>query len=150
MIEGLARLLEEGNTVKFACAEMNISRQTYYSWMRQGERSPHSTHGRFRLEMEGALAKAENKLVQTVRNGVNVKGLPDWKAAAHLLAVRNPEEFGKRVIKEHVVRQGVQETLERIQARISPEAWAEVIGALADLHGVAAEPTGRDEGHPVH
>ncbi|MEM1415125.1 MAG: hypothetical protein AAGH15_09505 [Myxococcota bacterium] len=146
VVETLAAAIEKGTTVKLACLEAGISRVTFWRWLKEGAKDEADEELQlFALRMERALAKAENTLVQVVRNGKDIKGQPDWKAAAHMLAVRNPKEFAKRTVNEHIISAGVESFMDQLLPLLSESARAEVVDVTARLKGVGDEVAGEDE-----
>ena len=103
-----------------ACAIAGIGKTTFYRWMQEGETAKRGPKRDLWERITRAKAEGQQALVAMVlgaaqggvvldKDGVPVKdrkGRPirtpgDWKAAAWLLSVTDPEHFGKQVEVKH-------------------------------------------------
>lgn len=90
----ICRLIEVGNTVEVAADAAGIGEETFYGWMRRGERSgkANAPHREFRAAIEQARATAEATMVTRIAKAA-ANG--SWQAAAWLLERRAPERWAK-------------------------------------------------------
>jgi hypothetical protein len=83
-ISGIARFCAKQLTESEACRLLNVRPQSWFSW-----KSRHNRAEKFAALLEAFHADRLNSLIEQIENGakgVNMKQ-PDWRAAAHLLAV---------------------------------------------------------------
>lgn len=83
-------------TVDAICAKADISRETYYSWLKWG-REGREPFAALSLAVDQALAAAQEKLLDTVWADAG----KDGKDALELLRIRFPHEYGKVQRHEH-------------------------------------------------
>jgi hypothetical protein len=90
----ITNLLRVGNTVEIAAAAAGISPETFYDWMRRGERkgSREKKYRDFKAAVEQARAEAETTLVTRIAKAA-ANG--SWQAAGWLLERRSPERWAK-------------------------------------------------------
>lgn len=90
----LLDLIRQGNYLHTACACVGVDYRTVREWIRRGtndhSRKNSGEFAVFAQEYSKARAEAETHLVGIVRNDSD----KDWKAAAWLLARRNPLKWG--------------------------------------------------------
>jgi hypothetical protein len=83
-ISEIARFCAKQLTESEACRLLNVRPQSWFSW-----KSRHNRAEKFAALLEAFRADRLNSLIEQIENGakgVNMKQ-PDWRAAAHLLAV---------------------------------------------------------------
>lgn len=106
-VKKILRLLGEGLFKKHTCLLGGISRETFYQWIREGEK--HAEDGKESLERElhEGLEVAEAKAVH-----VHVKnvGSRDWKASALWLERTRPNDYGRRQ-PAHTVPENTDEVI---------------------------------------
>lgn len=119
-LEALVRAKKAGLPDKAACAVAGVGYSTFYRWMQEGETAKRGPKRELWERLTRARAEGQQALVSMVlgaaqggvvldKNGEPVKdrkGRPirtpgDWKAAAWLLSVTDPEHFGKQVEVKH-------------------------------------------------
>lgn len=123
--------LEEGATLEAAASIAGVSRRVVYLWIAEGKSAEASTVlGDFAASVERARDKAESEALIRVRQGVNVAGLPDWRAAEVWLRMRYPEKYGAKAINDRKVRAEVQAIMSAVLSRLSMGAAREVLDAL--------------------
>lgn len=85
--------LEAGGYAVRAAEAAGISEQTFYEWLRRGERpgSADRPYRAFKAAVESARAEGEQHLVRRVAQA----GRDDWRAAAWLLERQYPERWAK-------------------------------------------------------
>ena len=96
-------LLQRGNYIATACRAVGISRETFYTWLENGEGREVITEDgtvivydkpayvEFREKVQVALALAEISLVHSAR-----KGLDGWQAQMTMLERRFPQRWGRK------------------------------------------------------
>lgn len=92
--ERICNLLRVGNTVETAAGAAGIAPETFYDWMRRGERkgSREKKYRDFKSAVEQARAEAEATLVTRISKAA-ANG--SWQAAGWLLERRAPERWAK-------------------------------------------------------
>lgn len=97
----LCDLVRAGNWLESAAAMAGVSSAVVRDWCRRGERDVSAgrdtIHARFALDFEAARAASEGHLVMRIMQATG----KDWKAAAWLLAKKNPDRFGERVVSRN-------------------------------------------------
>ena len=92
-IAQIESLLRAGATADVAAQAAGVSRSSFYSWLKQGERARAGSPARdLRDRVERARAEGETVLVARIA-GAASKG--SWQAAAWLLERRFPERWMK-------------------------------------------------------
>ena len=89
--EKLCSYIEQGNTVRRACALCRIAESTFYEWVARGKKA---RTGKFRAFYE-AVTAAEHRFIafhQAIINQSAKKG--DWRASAWTLARRARGGYG--------------------------------------------------------
>ena len=87
----IASLMKGGCSRKDACMVAGVHPQTLRKWMKHGERLTGDRNHRYCFEVVTvAEGKAKARMVQRVVNA------SDWKAAAHFLKQRYPDEWGDK------------------------------------------------------
>jgi hypothetical protein len=96
--EPLIKLLKSGVFISHACNVVGINPDTYYDWMKKGEKATEGIHREFYLQVKKARAEAITRNVAIIQ-----KAAPDsWRAAAWWLERSCPAEFGKRRVEVNV------------------------------------------------
>ena len=96
-------MLQEGNYISTSCRAVGISRETFYTWLENGEGREVVTadgtvivydkplYREFREKAQEAIALAEVALVHQAK-----KGLDGWQAQMTMLERRFPERWARR------------------------------------------------------
>jgi hypothetical protein len=123
--------IERGSTFEGAAASANLSVRTLHGWLAQG-RSPGASRelADFASSVDLARAKAESIALEELRQGVNVAGMPDWRAREVWLRLSFPARYGAKAVNDRKVRAAVEEILSGVLARISTAAAGEVLAAI--------------------
>jgi len=91
----IMKAIREGATITDACEAAGITTKTYETWKSRGRDEPGSIYETFVQQLEVAFVKAKLKLVANIyKAGATEKR--QWRAAAHLLARRYPQEYGEQ------------------------------------------------------
>lgn len=93
VVNTITKALKAGCTKKDACTLASISEQTFYRWLREGEKAIEgSTAYQFCESIKKAIAEARARNVTIIqKHAVN-----NWTAAAWWLERTDPENWGKR------------------------------------------------------
>lgn len=93
VIEAITKALKAGCTKKDACSLASISEQTFYRWLREGEKDSEGGEAwQFCESIKKAIAEARARNVTIIqKHAVN-----NWTAAAWWLERSDPESWGKR------------------------------------------------------
>lgn len=123
--------LEAGSTLEAAAGAASVSPRVVYAWISSGK-APTATPALadFASSVERARHKAESEALDAVRKGVNVAGLPDWRAAEVWLRLTRPDKYGAKAVNDRKIKAEVQSIVSAVLARVSPEAAGEVLRAL--------------------
>lgn len=101
----ICSLLADGVTIGVACQASGITYSTYYDWMERGRRQialvesgaePDPDEEKFMRFVE-STATAEAQGTESLLHKIIDAASDDWRAAAWLLARRNPREFAMKV-----------------------------------------------------
>lgn len=85
-------LIEQGNYAIVACRCLGISEETWYRWLREGERSAEGIQRQFYEAIRTAEAVAEQRAVDHWR-----RAFPeDWKACRDYLERKHPDRWAKK------------------------------------------------------
>jgi transposase len=90
----LVDAVRRGNYLEAAAALAGVSKQSVYTWLKEGERFPDSECGRFALEMEQAQAEFEDRMLGLIEG----HAARDWTAAAWRLERKMPDKYGRRTV----------------------------------------------------
>jgi hypothetical protein len=95
----LLTAIEWGNTYKDACAHAGIGMTTFMTWMAKGRDTDEKMYVKFREQVIRATSQGNVRLVQKINKAAD----KDWRAAAHILACRDPENWSTRsqVVVQH-------------------------------------------------
>ncbi len=85
----LCALLGHGNTVKTACAIIELPERTFHEWMRRGEQEDVGKHRRFFDAVSRARGMAKAALMRRIAAAAE----HDWRAAAWALERLFPKEY---------------------------------------------------------
>ena len=143
----LVERISQGATLTEAASVAGVHRATVRAWLLRA-RQPDAPRelAEFAAAMRDAELARKDLLIDQVAKGMNIAGMPDWKASAWLLERLYPEEFARRTIQERVVRSELEQLLEDVEPHMSHEAWGELLRACAKVMGLdneAADPTAR-------
>lgn len=123
--------LEDGATFEAACASAGVNVRTAQVWVAQGRTASATPAQRdFALAVERAKHIAESSALREIREGVNVAGMPDWRAREVWLRLMHPEKYGAKAVNERKIRAAVNEILSAVLNRISTGAAGEFLEAL--------------------
>lgn len=109
-----------------AASLAGIGQSTLDDWLRDG-RDGREHYASFVAEFERAKAIGEQVSVAQIQKAA---GAGQWQAAAWILERRHPKRWGPKV--RLIVEEEQREFLDRLRARLSPEAYAAVIRAASD------------------
>jgi hypothetical protein len=87
--------LQFGCYVETAAAYAGISKNTFYRWMRAGERASRGALHEWKREVDKALVNSELVALGRVRKAME----HNWQAAAWYLERRKPHEWGRRRVE---------------------------------------------------
>lgn len=92
------RAIRAGNWIETCCDYVGINPDTYYEWMKRGEKTGdgNAIYREFRAAVLEARASAEIESVARIRVS-GQKG--DWKADAWYLERSHPERWGKQRVE---------------------------------------------------
>lgn len=87
--------LERGNFVETVCDLVGVHKDTFYEWMRRGERASkrdvEAGYVQFSDAIKKATAQIESDTVEDVKTGVF-----NWQSRAWWLERRHPDKWGNR------------------------------------------------------
>lgn len=122
-----------GATLEAACAQAGVTSRTHRNWMRQ---SP---------EYADAVEIAQRRRAHSLLAEIETKGRGEgdhtWKALAWIAERTVPELREHREVSLQVQR-NLAELLDAVQEHMSPEAYAELVQALARAEGLATGEAG--------
>lgn len=162
LADRLAALLKGGCSRKDACMVVGVHHQTLRRWMKKGQYLSGDRNHRYCFEVVTvAEGKVKAKMVQRIINA------SDWKAAAHWLSKRDPDEWGdkrtvaiedKRIagMDKLTLLKELREQQALLEEAIEAEGVAVPDGELAppeEVFSLAAEAGAFDEeddDHPEH
>jgi transposase len=98
--------LEAGNFIETACDMEGISRESFYEWLRRGERAWSNdiepvNYVQFSDMVKKAMARMEILTINDLRAGPM-----NWQAKAWWLERRHPDRWGNRQKHEHTGKDG--------------------------------------------
>tara|TARA_R100000664_G_scaffold34236_1_gene55479 strand:- start:6368 stop:6841 length:474 start_codon:yes stop_codon:yes gene_type:complete len=126
VIRTLVNALQAGAYVETAVAHANISKTSYYEWIKKGgaERmrlekglKPRKTFGLF-LDLLNAVEKAQADAELRDLAIISKASTEDWRASAWKLERRNPSKWGRQRIEAEVRGGLVVEGIEWFQQKI--------------------------------
>lgn len=122
--ERIVAAIASGQTYDVACELAGISKGTYHNWKSLGRKEKQGKLREFLDAVTRAEAEAEKHLIEVIRTAaekgdetvevVTVRDASgqvistrttqrtsprDWRAAAKMLEMRNPEQYGRRITK---------------------------------------------------
>jgi len=126
--------IRTGVTLDRSAELAGLGRATVWRWLHRGqqdERERRSTEfADFVAEYRTAQAEADAGLERTLY-GIATSG-DDWRATAFVLSKRHPEMYGLKA-REQEVQVLISDLLDAVRRRVSSEAYAELIAAVAEL-----------------
>ena len=88
--------LREGMTIEAACAQSNISKSTFYEWLKKS-----GEDGEWTKEVEAAITFSEAVILDKIKRASEMK--EDWRGWAWILERRFPKRWGaKREVEVNV------------------------------------------------
>jgi hypothetical protein len=132
-MEDLARFISLGLTVTDVCILGGISRDTFYKWAAEGKRrtDPDDPIRKFADAVSRGRVSAKASALGHVHLGMK----KDWKAAAWLLGVTYPKEYGPKVAI--TLQSEFTAALERLEKVLPPEMYDKALAAIVGADGEA-------------
>lgn len=93
LIELTAELIRVGNYYKHVAQYLNISEETFYRWLREGEKAKNGLKRQFYEAVKRAEAEAIARNLALIQKAAQ-EG--NWQAAAWWLERKYPEEWGRK------------------------------------------------------
>lgn len=93
LIERLGNALKEGNYIETACDYVNISRSTFYGWLKEAE-EPDANPLLLELTDTVRLSRAEAEMRNVLR--IQKAANESWQAAAWWLERSQPKKWSKQ------------------------------------------------------
>tara|TARA_R100000773_G_C4190381_1_gene96506 strand:+ start:72 stop:515 length:444 start_codon:yes stop_codon:yes gene_type:complete len=88
--------LREGMTIEAACAQSNISKSTFYEWLKKS-----GEDGEWTKEIDAAITFSEAVILDKIKRASELK--EDWRGWAWILERRFPQRWGaKREVEVNV------------------------------------------------
>ena len=88
--------LREGMTIEAACAQSNISKSTFYEWLKKS-----GEDGEWTKEVDAAITFSEAVILDKIKRASELK--EDWRGWAWILERRFPQRWGaKREVELNV------------------------------------------------
>ena len=84
--------IRNGNYYNAACAYAGIQYQTFWEWMKRGEKAKSGKHFQFFQEVKKAEAEAEARIVALWQSKIP----KDWRAAQVFLERRYPDRWSRK------------------------------------------------------
>ena len=137
--ESILRSMRLGLFAEQAAQLAGIAERTLDDWIRKG-RDGVEPYASFYADFSAAKAQGEQSYVGVIGKAA---ASGNWNAAAWILERRHPKRWGPKV--RMIVEEEQRDFLERLRARLTPEAYAAVIRAATDDSGSA---TDAGEGDP--
>jgi transposase len=91
----IAELLKKGNFVETVCDYLGLSKNTFYDWVRRGERGWQVDIDAGYVEFSDAIKKAISEVEQSTVEDLR-EGPLNWQAKAWWLERRHPDKWGNR------------------------------------------------------
>jgi hypothetical protein len=139
--EKVVAMIRGGNYIETAAAAAGISKQTLYTWLKNGARAEEGPEYEFAEAVHQALAQAEVRNVLLIGEAAKTV----WQAAAWRLERMNPERWALRSKFEHSGEIAVL-SFDEVKRRISERAARRSAAALAA--GVGGTVAGGTPGNP--
>lgn len=92
-IKQAVKLIEAGNYQKHVAQALGIHEDTWYRWLREGERAKSGIKRRFYESIKKAEARA---VLRNVAKILQASQEGNWQAAAWWLERRYPDEWGRK------------------------------------------------------
>lgn len=101
LTDDIVQLLLAGNFVETTCDYVGISKETFYEWLRRGERAWQTdidpvNYVEFSDAVKKAIAQVETLSVAKLRGGIL-----NWQSLAWWLERRHPDRWGNRQTVKH-------------------------------------------------
>lgn len=110
LIEKAYRYVAAGNYIETVCVYLGISKNTWYTWLKKGEKQRQGIYRDFYDAIKKAEAEAEMRNVAIIQEAAR----DTWQAAAWFLERKYPERWGKRETTIEDIQKKQNEMLERI------------------------------------
>jgi hypothetical protein len=123
-----------GATLDTAAAAHNVYRGTLHAWLKRGAREPSGPYREFRDSVVQATARVECQMAAVVTGAAAAGSV---QAAQWWLERRSPRHWGLKVALS--VQQELGAFLDRVQAKLPSEVYAQVLDAVVDDAPVAGE-----------
>jgi len=117
--------IASGSPLAEACRITGVGKSTVYDWARKQDG--------FRERLERAEASRQSRLRHMVEEMGIERG--DWRAPAWLLERTSPDYREQKGVAVHVER-GIESILDAVQEHMSPEAYGELVDAVARVQGL--------------
>jgi hypothetical protein len=117
-----------------AATSEGVSARTLRRWLRQGEADIAAGRNTAHASFVQSFRKAESDALGQLETNLWQQSQEDWRAGAWLLARKLPNQYGDvtPAAREALQQQVVSEFVSFIQSHVSPNAFQEVLHALAD------------------
>jgi len=143
--EQIVKALAAGMLMKDAAEYNGINVDSIYTWVKWGQTRKDPDLQWFAGEVPKARASAKARAVASVHGAMK----KDWKAAAWWLGITDPKHYSQKV--RVTLESEFTDALARIQEKLSPEVYEQVLAAIVDDGGdVGAEPDSLGETDPLH
>ena len=116
----IVQALEAGHYVEVAAQLAGIDKDTYYEWLKQGEKGK-APYAAFSDAVKAASAKAEEDALATAKagaTGTESNPGPHWTSAMTFLERRYPHRWGKRDPDHELKTKALKLDLKRAEAEI--------------------------------
>ena len=91
LLRRLTMLLRAGNFVEVATEAVGITKETFYQWLKRGQRDTEGVYHEFATEVHAARAQAECRAVAVIAKASE----HHWQAAAWFLERSAPGRWGR-------------------------------------------------------
>jgi hypothetical protein len=142
----IVSMLRAGNYAAVAYTYAGICRRTYESWIKRGERESSGIYHEFANAVARAESEAEARHVVMISTAAK----SHWKAAAWLLARRNPDRWAASHTVRVEVQRGVEHVLDAVREHMSRDAYVELVNAIAAISGVDTADSDATAHSPTH
>lgn len=98
LIDQICQVVANGNYIQTACQIVNISKPTYYDWLKRGgedqQTGIETVYSSFLNAIKKAEADSEAKMVEVIRQVATEK--KEWLPAMTYLERRHPDRWGRK------------------------------------------------------
>ena len=124
-------LVADGNYLETAARASGIDKVTLHMWIRKGRNNLTPEYAAFAEAIAMARGTAEVAAISVVRTAAESG---QWQAAAWFVERSAPSRWGRqdRVALESAVKDGLEQNLDLLRQKLSPEEYERVLTALAD------------------